>query len=407
MTTLATEQARAGAGQGAGARTRARLRKRSLRWVAWLVALVVVAGAAVGFAKGRKVPSLAVRTHTLARGDVRDLVTSVSAGRVTADKEVTLRAELSGSVRKLVHRRGDRVELGEPLVVYDSEELRERSRAAESAVALAKAQSAQAKANAALSGKTADRAAKLHESGSTAAADLDNARGQADSTASAAEAAQASLGQASANLDVARTSLSKSIVRAPFAGLVLETNVEQGEVVSPGVQLLRMADTSRMYVEADIDEADLGRVALGMPAEIALDAFPNQRLTGKLYEIAPSVNKDVRGSRSIAVKVSLDPDPRLRVGMSADVDVIVATQRGVLWIPPNAVMGRGTDRTVYVAQAGRAVKRSIGTGVSTWERVEVTSGLGEGDRVIVTLSVPGLADGVPVALPADAPGGVR
>jgi HlyD family secretion protein len=84
--------------------------------------------------------------------------------------------------------------------------------------------------------------------------------------------------------------------------------------------------------------------------------------------------------------------------MSADVDVIVATQRNVIWIPPNAVMGRGTDRSVYVVDGGRAVKRPIETGVSTWERVEATRGLSEGDRVIVTLSVVGLADGSPVTI---------
>jgi hypothetical protein len=94
--------------------------------------------------------------------------------------------------------------------------------------------------------------------------------------------------------------------------------------------------------------------------------------------------------------VEVARDERLRVGMSSDVDVIVSTQQNVIWIPPNAVMGRGTDRSVYVVDKEHAVKRPIVTGVSTWERVEVTSGLDEGDQVVVTLSATGLAQGARV-----------
>lgn len=381
------------------------LRRQRPNWPRRLIVLgVLVAGGAVVANMQRSAP-IAVRTHAVERGQVRDLVSSVTAGRITPEKEVTLRAELSGSVRELRHKRGSVVQAGEPLLVYDAQELRERRRAAGSAVALARAQAAEARANSQLSTKASERTGRLHETGSLSDAELDSARGRAQASQSAAEAAAAALAQAGANFNVARTALSRLVVRAPFAGLVLETSVDQGDTVSPGLQLLRLADTSKWYVDAEIDEADLGRVATGMRAEIALDAFQNQRIAGTLIEIAPSVNRDARGSRSLVVRVELSPDPRLRVGMSADVDIVASTRNDVVWIPPTAVMGRGAERSVYVVENGRAQKRWISPGISTWERVEISSGLRPGEQVIVSLSVPQLADGVPVQ--PEATGGAR
>ncbi len=91
--------------------------------------------------------------------------------------------------------------------------------------------------------------------------------------------------------------------------------------------------------------------------------------------------------------------------MSADVDVVVATRESVLAVPPTAVMGRGTDRAVYVIEGNVARRRPIDVGITTWEAVEVTRGLRAGDRVVVTLNVEGLADGVLVEARADTPGG--
>jgi HlyD family secretion protein len=82
--------------------------------------------------------------------------------------------------------------------------------------------------------------------------------------------------------------------------------------------------------------------------------------------------------------------------MSADVDVVVATRDTVLNVPPTAVMGRGTDRAVYLVEGGVVRRRPIDVGITTWEAVEVTRGLRAGDRVVVTLNVEGLADGVAV-----------
>lgn len=207
-------------------------------------------------------------------------------------------------------------------------------------------------------------------------------------------AAQAARAQSLASVAVARTALSHAVVRAPFDAVVLSTHVEEGEVSAPGAPLVVLADDTTLRVDADLDEADLGRVRTGMAAEVTFDAFQGERFEARVTEIAPSVTQDLRGNRAVAMRLSIARDPRFRVGMSADVDVVVATREGVLAVTPGAVMGRGTDRAVYVLDGGFVRRRAVVTGVLSWEAVEVTQGLRAGERVVTSLNVAGLADGV-------------
>ncbi|NUP89909.1 MAG: hypothetical protein HUU25_08830, partial [Candidatus Sumerlaeia bacterium] len=131
--------------------------------------------------------------------------------------------------------------------------------------------------------------------------------------------------------------------------------------------------------------------AIDLRAELSFDAFP-QRLFGAVTEIAPLVTKDLRGNRSISLRFALGDDPRLRVGMSVDVDVIVSTRTDVVWVPPSSVLGRGTDRAVYVVDGAVVRKRKVDVGVATWETVEIKGGVGLGELVVIDAAAPGLKD---------------
>ncbi len=119
-------------------------RKRSWSWLLWLMGVAALVAGGVAFKRSRPQQRLAVRTHTVARGRVRDLVSTVAAGRLAARREATIRAEVAGRVVRLAHRRGERVHTGDLLIAYDAQDLRDRVRAAESSVQLAQAQTAQA-----------------------------------------------------------------------------------------------------------------------------------------------------------------------------------------------------------------------------------------------------------------------
>jgi HlyD family secretion protein len=374
----------------------ARLKKRRWGWVVWLVVLAALGVGAWRLAKGRGEAPMAVATTGVQRGSVRDFVTSVAAGRVTAKQEATLRAEIAGRVQKVHVQRGDKVKAGDPLITYDAAELRDRVRIAQAAVGLAQAQvqqADQAKSNVDIN---LGRAKRLAQTGSVPPAEVENLEGQQSAMTKAADAARAGVSQALANVELARTALSRAMVVAPFSGTILTTTVEVGETTAPGAPILQLADVSALHVDAEIDEADLGRVKVGMPADVTLDAFPGERIRGTLREIAPSVTRDMKGGRSVGVEIALPTDERLRVGMSADVDVIVAVHEHVLFVPPSAVQGRGAERVVYVVKNGVATKRTIDVGISTWEAVEVTRGLDEGEPIVASLSAAPVQDGTKV-----------
>ncbi len=372
------------------------LRKKRRGWIVWLLLLAGAGAGAVAWKKRHQPPGVAVRAWRVRRGSVRDLVSSVSTGRVAALREATLRAEVIGRVVRLHHHRGDRVAAGEALISYDTADLRDRLRAAETGVLVAAAQRAQAEASARLAERNAARAAVLRERGVAPAADADNLAGQAEVAQRAVTAAEAARAQGLATAGVTRGALGRAVVRAPFAGIVLSTHVEEGEVVALGAPILNLADDAAMHLDTDLDEADLGRIRLGVPVEISLDAYPGERLGGTLDEIAPSVGTDLRGNRSIAIRVAIAADARLRIGMSADADVVVATRNDVVFVPPTAVIGRGTERAVFVVAGGIAHRRVVHTGISTWEAVEVGDGVVPGDMVVVNTNVEGLVEGARV-----------
>lgn len=381
---------------------RTRLRRRSYRGLVWLLVVGLLVFGGWRFMRMRDQAPVPVQTVRVRRGDVRDFVTSVAAGRVAASQEATVRAEIAGTVRVLHKHRGDTVTAGEALVTYDAEELKERLRLAQASVGITRAQVKQAEQSAAVVQTNLTRAQRLKETGSIPAAEVENLEGQNLVAQRAIDSARAAVTQALANVELAQTAVGKTVVRAPFAATVIDTKIEVGEATAPGAPILMLADVSRLHVDAEIDEADLARIKVGMPADVSLDALPGERVRGKVSSIAPSVARDLRGGRSVAIDVELVPDSRLLVGMSADVDVIVAVQEKSLWVPPNAVLGRGADRSVYLVQGGIAHKRAFDVGISTWEAVEVKGGLAEGDQVISTLAALKLADGVPVQATAAA-----
>lgn len=369
------------------------LRRR--RFGVWIALALVVAGAVAAWRaiKARGQEPIPVRTVTVQRGPVRDFVTSIAAGRVVAKQEIALRAEIAGKVLVLHHKRGEKVRAGEPLVTYDTEELRERVRLADSAIALARAQTSQAQESAATAEGNAARARKLRESGSIAPAEVESLEGQAATLARGTDAARAAVAQAAASAELARTALGKAVVRAPFTGTVLGTTIDAGEITTPGAPMLQLADLSELHVEADVDEADVGRVKVGLPADVSLDALPSERIRGRVRAIAPSVVRDPRGGRSVAVEIALPDDPRLMVGMSADVDVIVATRESALFVPPVAVQGRGAERAVFVVSGEVVQRRLIDVGISTWEAVEVKGGVTEGEEIVTSLATAPVSDG--------------
>ncbi len=368
---------------------------RALRWLLWPILLVALAGAAVFWPKA----PIAVRTVPVARGEVEDVVTSAVAGEVKPRRETAVRSEISGRVAKVLCRRGDRVAQGQTVVELDAAELDARIDEARAQLESARAALAQAEAQQAAAEPTAQRLLRLAKQGAATQEQADRAGSQELAALAALASAKAQIAAAQAALELARLARKKATVTAPFAGALQQLYPEVGADLAPGAPVFDLLDPEAARVETTIDEADAARIQLGEPAELTLDAYPGVRFGGRVSLVAPAVAPDPRlgTTRSLPIWIAVDPDPRLRIGMSTTVEVIVARKSGVLWVPSQAVVGRGARRNLWLARAGVAREVPVETGISNWERTEITAGLAEGDRVITTLDVEGLRDGARVA----------
>ena len=182
----------------------------------------------------------------------------------------------------------------------------------------------------------------------------------------------------SAAVDSLAARLADAEVRAPMDGLVLSRFVEPGEVAMVSSPLLKLGTDENLVLECAIDEADIGKVTLGKKVAISLYAFAQTVYDGEVFEILPDAD---RAKKSFLTKVRLtDPPPGLRSGMTAEVNVVIEERPGALLVAAEAIDGRGR---ALVVTRGRAEWRTPKLGARDMLRVEVLSGLAEGEQVVV------------------------
>jgi HlyD family secretion protein len=366
----------------------------------WAVALVVIGAiGAVAWYFTRPAP-VEVVLGQVDRGLVERTVSNTRAATVTACRRAKLAPPTGGQIARLLVREGDRVKQGEVLLELWSEDLRAQVRLAQDQLNAARARADQTCLAADLAEREASRARQLRDERFISAEALDKAVSQAKSQRAACSAARADIEQAKSGIAVAQASLSRQQLRAPFAGVVAEVTGELGEFTTPsppGIPTppaVDLIDDSCLYVTAPIDEVDAPAIRLQMPARISVDAFPGRKFDAHVRRIAPYVLDVEKQARTVDVEVEFnDPEQTgtLLVGYSADVEIVLDTKSGVLRVPTAAIQ-EGARVLVFGAE-DRLEQRTIETGLSNWEYTEVINGLGEGDRVVLSLERPGVMAG--------------
>jgi HlyD family secretion protein len=248
--------------------------------------------------------------------------------------------------------------------------------------------------------RTADRLLRLKEANVASEDAVEQAVGEAESSAAACDASMDATKVKEAGVEAALATLQRTQLRAPFDGVIAEINGELGEFVTPspvGVATLPtvdLIDTSCLFIRAPIDEVDAPEVRAGLTAWITLDAFKDRRFSGKVRRVAPYVLDLEKQSRTVDVEAVID-DPEMNVllpGYSADVEVILDERENVLFVPTSVIL---EDSSVYVipADGGVLEKRTIETGLANWEQTEVISGLREGEHVVRSIDRDGVEEG--------------
>jgi HlyD family secretion protein len=287
--------------------------------------------------------------------------------------------------------KGSVVREGDLLLRLANADYRAQVAVAESAVEAAGASLAEAERAAAQAALDLSRYEKLEAERIASREVVDQLRTKREMAVASRDAARARLLQARSSLDAARAALSKTELRAPFGGIVAELTTEVGEWITPsppGIPLptvIQLLDPAAIYVSAPMDEVDVARVAVGLPARIGIDAYPGKTFAARVTRVAPYVSDVKEQNRTFEIEAELDDDAfakTLRPGTSADVEVILAAKDGVLRVPSDALL---EGPRVLVVKDGRLVSVPVTTGLKNWAFAEVVAGLSEGDPVVVSL----------------------
>lgn len=398
----------------------ARAGRKRRRWP-WAVALIAVLAGGWWWWQGQAAtPAVTYTTEAVTLGSLS--VTVTATGSVQPTTQVDVSSELSGTLASVDVDFNDPVTVGQVLARLDDTKVRAQLANAEAQLAGAKARLAQAEATASESEANLTQQQELDRRGVSARRELISFQAEAARAKAAVDIARADLTLAEANLELARADLEKTVLRSPVAGIVLNRAVEPGQIVASSLNtpvLFTLAeDLTRMELRVDVDEADIGRVAVGQKAVFTVDAHPDRSFPAVITQVrqAPEETDSIVTYKAI---LSVDnPEGLLRPGMTATAVITVSERTDALLVPNAALRyappvtetrarggaglisfimprgprggepGTGTGRSVYVLQGGAPVEVPVTVTDSDGTHSAVTSDtLAEGDAVITDQSV--------------------
>ena len=393
-------------------------RRKRIIIISIVVAVVLLfVGGVFAFTRG----GTKIDPSKLAKVEKGDLAKSVVAtGKVTPITKVEVKSKASGIVKKLFVEYGDKVKKGQLLAQLDKDEIQaqvDQSRAAlqaaEANLASSEADYERAKVDAEgpdvpLLKRQYDRSVEMAKDGVVSASALDDADrnykmalnkqnvAKAQVTVLKAKIAQsqAEMARDKANLAQLEEQLSYTDIVSPIDGIVLSRDVEMGDAVSSILVLgssatlvMTLGDTSEVYVKGKVDESDIGKVYLGQPARIKVEAFKDKTFYGKVTKISPmGVEKD--NVTTFEVRVSINnPGGELKAEMTANAEIILEEHKNVLQIPEGSILYDKDKKSSVEVPDPRAKdgknKIAVNIGISNGAKTEVLSGLKEGDQVVL------------------------
>ncbi len=222
-----------------------------------------------------------------------------------------------------------------------------------------------------------------------AQATLEQARAQlaklSQPSANDLKAAQASVDQATAARDLAKANIDNAVIRAPFDGIVTHVDYDLGSFATAARTVLGVADVSELRVKLNIDETDIAQVRVGQDVTIGLDAYPDLTLNAKVAEVAATATT-VQGVTNYVVTIALKPDQApMKIGMTADANIVVAKKDNVLLVPNQAVRAVASKRYVTIVKSGGQTEQiEVQLGLANDQETEVLSGLSEGQQVVTS-----------------------
>lgn len=400
-----------------------------------ILLIFLIAGGGIWFIFGRSqnknTKNETISTHEVRRGDL--LISVSGSGTLEAGRSLDIVSRVGGTVIYVVEE-GKIVKNGEILVKLDPSDYKNSYESARLSFENARLNYEKAKINYETqkrqleqdlknakinrdnalieynnAKKNLERAQELFKNGIITQSDLDSAKNtyekaknsfeQADlnyqlvknnyeikikSLEKDLEGAKLSMEQAKLNLSNAEMNLNNTVIKAPFSGIVANVGVKIGDIIMNNKTLLTLLDTTNVELNLEVDETDIGKVSVGLPVRVSCDAFPDELFEGKVIRISPTAT--ISSNIPIfKVRVRIpNNDLKLKVGMSADGDIILLERRNVLLVPLRAVQKTGRRNYVEVLKSdGTREMVRVTLGEDDGSNVVIESGLSEGDKVIL------------------------
>jgi RND family efflux transporter MFP subunit len=293
-------------------------------------------------------------------------------GTLEAENEVDIVARTSAPIVELLTEEGREVRQGELLARLDDQE--HRARLEISRVTLNETET------------TWKRSQSLHEGELISVEEYERALAAHES--------------ARAQFDEDEIQFGYTEIRAPFDGLIVARYVHLAENVGVNAPLFRISDFDPLLCPIQVPEREMPRLRAGQSAYLTVEAWPGRRFGARVLRIRPVVDAD---TGTIRVTLEVRTEGKLRPGMFARVFIETATRPEALVIPKAALSLESIGDTVYVAEAGRASRREVSLGYQEGDFVEIVSGVGEGESVVV-VGQDGLGDGTPIQILSPAAG---
>lgn len=323
------------------------------------------------------------------RGRVEQTVTNSRAGTVRARHRAKLSPEFGGQVVELPFREGDRVSRGQVVLRLEDSLQQARLSLAERELDALRSERQRACLEAERAAREYQRIEKLAKEEIVSEDILDNSDSLRQSAAAACDASDSNVARALAAIRLAQTELDKTILRAPFDGIVAEISTEVGEWTTPSPPALPVPpvidvlDPSSVYISAPMDEVDSAIVRVDQPVRVTIDSHRELRFMGHVSRVAPYVLDFEAQNRTVEIEVELDDhDQILLPGTSADVEVILDIRDDVTRIPTATIM---EGNQVLVLENDRLAQRQISVGLRNWDYTEVVDGLEPNTLVVTSL----------------------
>ena len=319
----------------------------------------------------------------------------VATGYVVPQRKANISPRIGGRVAKIFIEDGSVVKAGQLIAVLEDADYKAQLLQAEADLRGAEARKLRAEVDAQDAQRQLDREQLVQQKGVSTPVALDTATARAGSARANVGAAAADVAAARARVQVAKVNLDNCYVKAPFAGRITQKLTDIGEIVfgftsagNGNGGIASIADFATLQVEADVSESQVAKLALGTPAEITLDAFPDKRFRGKVAEVRPRVD---RAKATVTVKVAFVDEPKDVLPdmgskvtfLARELDESAQKAAPTPAVQPDTVVDRGETKAVFAVQADETVKAvSVVTGAPLGNLISLRQGPPAGTRIV-------------------------